>query len=72
MLMPFVLFLVLVIWGLIDGELYAKEALIYGSIWLVSLTCLFALPTYGLYFVVPACLVDIILVFKLIGNPSVT
>lgn len=72
MLIPFILFLVLVIWALIDGEMYAKEAAIYGGIWLAALLGLLLIPGYGLYFVVPMCLVDVVLLIKLVGNPSVT
>jgi hypothetical protein len=49
--------------------MYAKEAIIYGSIWLVCLLALFLVPGYGLYFVVPMVLVDIILLINLVGNP---
>lgn len=68
----FVLFLILVIWALIQGDMYAKEALIYGAIWLACLLGLFLIPGYGIYFVIPMCLVDIYLLIKLVGNPSVT
>jgi hypothetical protein len=72
LLVPFVLFLILVTWALISGDMYAKEALIWGAIWLVCLVGFFLVPGYGLYFVAPACLVDIILLIKLVGNPSAT
>jgi hypothetical protein len=71
-LAPFVLFLILEIWALVSGDMYAKEAIIYGSIWLVCLLGLFFIPGYGLYFVVPVTLVDIILLIKQVGNPSAT
>lgn len=72
MLLPFVLFLVLAVWGLIDGELYAKEAAIYGALWVVCLLGLLFVPAYGLTFVVPACLIDVVLLVKLVGNPAVS
>jgi len=69
-LAPFVLFLIIVIWALIDGELYFKEASILGAIWLMSLLGLLFVAGYGIWFVVPITLVDIYLVVKLIGNPK--
>jgi hypothetical protein len=72
MIFPFVLFLILVIWALIDGEMYLKEASIYGAIWLALLLGLFLMPGYGLWVVAPMCLVDIVLLIKLVGNPVIT
>jgi hypothetical protein len=69
-LAPYVLFLILVIWALKDGEMYAKEALIYGAIWLACLVGLLFVVGYGLYFVVPMTLLDIFLLIKLVGNPK--
>ena len=70
MLLPFVLCVILVIWALIDGDMYAKEALIYGAIWLGCLLGMLFIAGYGLYFVVPMCLVDIVLLIKNVGNPK--
>lgn len=71
MLVPFVLFLIVVIWALVQGDMYAKEAIILGSVWLICLAALFLLPgSFGIYFVVPITVVDIYLVVKLIGNPK--
>lgn len=72
MLVPFVLFVILVIWALVQTDLYAKEALILGSIWLVLLAGLLFLPFVGFYCVVPMVLIDIWLLVKLVGNPTVT
>lgn len=72
MLVPFALFLVLVIWALIDGEMYGKEAAIWGVVWLACLLGFFLVRDRGFYFVVPMCLVDAVLLIKLLGNPSVT
>lgn len=71
MLFPFGLFLVLVIWAAKDGELYVKEGLIYGAIFLLCLIGMLALPGIGLYFVVPMVLLDVYLIVKLLGNPTV-
>ena len=48
MLVPFILLPILVIPGLISGDMYAKEAVIYGVIWLVCLLGLLLIPGYGL------------------------
>lgn len=69
---PFPLFLILVIWALIQGDMYAKEAIIWGSICLACFLALFFIPVYGLYFIAPVYLIDIVLLIKLVGNPSVT
>ena len=69
---PFPLFLILVIWALVQNDMYAKEAMIWGGICLVCFLALLFIPVYGLYFVAPVYLVDIILLIKLVGNPSVT
>jgi hypothetical protein len=70
-LLPFVLFLVLVIWALIDGEMYAKEAAIFGALWLALLLGTMFLPAFGIYLVVPMVLIDIYLLVKLVGNPTI-
>ena len=71
MLVPFGLFLIIVTWALIDGEMYAKEALVLGAVWAACLAGLLLIPNYGLWFVPPVCLIDIYLVVKLIGNPQI-
>ena len=72
MLVPFVLFWILVIWALVQTDMYAKEAVILGFIWLVLAAGLVLLGTAGFYFVVPMVLIDIWLLVRLVGNPSVT
>jgi hypothetical protein len=72
LIISFVLFLILVIPALRNGDMYAKEALIYGSIFVVCALGFFLLPGYGLWFVAPITIVDVIILIKLVGNPSVT
>ena len=72
MLVPFVLFVILVVWALVQVDMYAKEAIILGIIWLGLLGGLLLLPNVGLYCVVPMALIDIWLLVRLVGNPSVT
>lgn len=70
MIIPFVLFLILIIWGAFDGEVYWKEGIVYGLLFLISLLGWLLVPGYGLYFVVPVVLVDIVLLVKMVGNPT--
>lgn len=72
MLLPFLLFVILVVWALIDNDLYAKEAIILGCVWLALLLGLLLIPYAGFYCVVPMVLIDVWLLVKLVGNPSVT
>lgn len=68
MALPLILFWVIVVWGLIDGEIYATEGAIYIAIWLALLA--------GIVFYKPAeigCIVgmiglDIYLLFKVFGG----
>ncbi len=68
MLIPFVLFVILIVWGLIDTEIYAKEAIILGAIWLICLFGYLFLRSFGFYFVVPMALIDIYLLVKMTGS----
>ena len=68
----FVLFLILVIPALRNGDMYAKEGIIYGSTFVVCLLGFLFIPGYRMWFVAPTSLIDIILLIKLVGNPSVT
>ncbi len=70
MLLPFVLLPILVIWGLIGVEIYAKEASIWGVLWAACFAAVLGIPGFGLYFVVPIVLVDIYLLLKMVGNPT--
>lgn len=71
-LVPFVLFVILVVWALVQNDMYPKEALILGGVWLLLFAGVFLLPGVGVYCIVPMVLIDIWLLVKLVGNPSVT
>lgn len=71
----YVLYAILVGWAAKDGELYGKEIAIYAGIWAVLLAGfivgnLYA-PGLSFWFVVPTCLMDAYLLYKLIGNPTI-
>lgn len=71
----FILYLLLVGWAAKDGDLYWKEIAIYAVIWLVLFagfigTNAYA-PGFGFWFVIPMCLMDIYLLLKLVGNPTI-
>jgi hypothetical protein len=71
----YVLYALLVGWAAKDGDLYAKEVAIYAGIWVVLLAgyivCNLNAPGLGFWFIVPTCMMDAYLVFKLIGNPTI-
>lgn len=68
MIVPFLLFWVLLIWSLLDGDLTPQEATVYAIIWLVLLVCFLQFPSGVLWFVVPAVVIDIVLVIKVFGG----
>ena len=68
MIVPFLLFWLLVGWGLKDGDLYPKEAGIFASIWLVLLLCFVFFKIQALWFVVPTVGLDIVLILKIFGQ----
>ena len=76
MVFVFVLYAILVAWAAKDGDMYAKEIAFYAIVWVVMLAgfllCNYYAAGFGFWFVVPTCLIDIYLVFKLIGNPSIS
>jgi hypothetical protein len=72
MLVPFVVLLILLGWGLKEVDLYFKEAAMYGFLGLACLAgILVDYGDTGKYFVIPLCLVDAYLIFKMIGNPKI-
>lgn len=68
MLFAFVLFWVVLIWGLYDGDLYAKEGIILGIIWVGLLLGFIFLPTAMIGFIIAMILIDIYLVVKVFGG----
>lgn|GEM_PF-2014499 len=74
LLLVFPLFWVLTIWGLIDGDLYAKEAAILGAIWLAAILCFAFVPIPWVTYVGigVTVILDVILVVKVVGNPTIS
>lgn len=68
MLFAFVLFWVVLIWGLYDGDLYAKEGIILGILWIGLLLGFIFLPTAMIGFIIAMILIDIYLVVKVFGG----
>ena len=68
MIVPFLLFFVLLGWGLYDGDLYPKEGVILAAIWVVLLVGLLLLKLSPYWFVVPTVILDIYLVIKVFGG----
>lgn len=65
------LFWVLLVWGLIDGDLYARDAWIFGLIWVVLIGGFLMFPEAFIWFVVPLVLLDIALLVKVVGTDIV-
>lgn len=68
MILPFLVFWVLIIWSLYDGDLYPKEAAVYIIIWVTCLAGLILFDLQPVLFVVPTVLLDIILIVKVFGG----
>ena len=56
------------VWGLKDGGLYQKEAAIFAAIWCVFLAGFIVLPQFAIGFIIASVLVDIVLLFKVVGQ----
>ena len=68
MAMVFVLFWVVLIWGLHDGDVYAKEGIILGIVWIGLLAGFIYLPNAAIGFIVAMVLLDIYLLLKVYGQ----
>jgi len=68
LLIPFVAFVVLIGFGLKNGDLGPGEAAVYGVIWLVLLLCFLLIASVSLWAVVPTVILDIVLVVKVFGG----
>ena len=68
MIVPFLLFWILLLWGLYDGDLYPKEGAIVVTIWGVLLLIFLVMKVSLLFFVVPTVLLDIFLILKVFGQ----
>ena len=68
MIIPFLVFWILLGWGLYDGDLYPKEGAILVSIWGVLLLVFLLLKVDLIWFVVPTVLLDIFLILKIFGQ----
>lgn len=64
MILPFILLAILVVWGVIDGEIYAKEASILGLLWALCLIGFFTVTHLWPLFVVPVVLIDVWLLVR--------
>ncbi len=65
---PTILFWVMLIWGLYDGDVYPREGAIMAGVW-VALLVLFILFNVNLmWFVVPTVILDIVLILKVFGG----
>jgi hypothetical protein len=68
MALPFVAFVVLLGWGLYDGDIYPTQGAIFAGIWLAFLLGFLFLKVEPLWLVVPTVLLDIVLILKVFGH----
>jgi len=68
MALALILFWVIVVWGLVDGEIYAKEGAIYIAIWAVLLAGTLFFPSVMIGCLVGLIGLDIYLLFKVFGG----
>jgi len=63
--LPLLLFIILIVWGLISGEIYPKEAAVIGCIGVICAILFFVAP--GIWWVgtIGLVILDIVLMFKL-------
>ena len=59
---------VLLTWGLKDGDLQPVEVGVYGGLSILLLMGMLFVPGLGLWLVAPMALIDIVLVFKVLGG----
>jgi hypothetical protein len=67
MLLVFILFWLVLIWGLYDGDVYPKEAAIFVVIWLALIACFFFVPKLIIPAVIGTVILDIVLLVKVYG-----
>ena len=67
-MLPIIVFCVLLIRGLKDGDLYPKEGLAYGGILVVLLLGMLLLQPWALWFMAAMALLDVVLVVKIFGQ----
>ncbi len=68
MLIAFVLFWILLIWGLKEGDLYAKEGAILVFLWLVFLVGLVYFPPGQIICIIGSVILDVVLLMKVLGQ----
>jgi hypothetical protein len=68
MLLPCIVFCVLLIWSLKDGDLYPKEGLAYGAIFLVLMLGMVFLQPWALRCMAGMALLDVVLILKVFGQ----
>ncbi len=67
-LLVFVLFWLVLIWGLYDNEIYAKEAAIFAAIWIPLVIVFFLVPSAMIPAIIGIVLLDIVLIAKVFGQ----
>ena len=68
MLFVLILFLILMIWGLKDGEIYWGEAIGWTLAMGASFAGMIFFPNLIIWFIIASVLIDIILILRIIGT----
>jgi hypothetical protein len=67
-MLALLVFWVLVIWGLYDGDVDSREAWIYGSIWLVFAVLPFLWRPLLFPAIIVEVILDVIMILKVLGR----
>jgi len=70
MLLVFVLFWLVLGWGLYDTEIYPKEAAIFAVLWFILAGIFFFMPQAKIASIIGMVLVDIVLLAKTFARPA--
>jgi hypothetical protein len=64
----FVLFWLLLAWGLRDNDIYLKEAAIFAVVWCAFLAGFIFVPQGAIWFIIGSVILDVILLMKVLGQ----
>lgn len=68
MCIAFLLFWLLIVWGLYDGDIELGEGAVFAAIWIGLLLGALLVPGLLVWFTAPLVLLDIILILKVFGQ----
>ena len=68
MLLAYILFWILLIWGLRESDIYWQEGAILVTLWVVCLAGFVYLPSANIAFIIGSVLLDLWLLMKTLGQ----